>query len=569
MSDRERTRVSLEGANDEAAAVATPEIPGGFPDLTGSQLDLIRERSTETVVDPGASLGNAGDVDYDFILIEAGDVEVVRFAAFGLPEQVIAVFGPGSFLGELDMLTGQAAMFSARMPVGGVIQRMPRPVFRQLMSDAPELSDVILRAFMARREFLRTSEAARSFQIVGGAASAETLELRNWATRLNVVHSWLNVETDDGHRILESLELDVTDLPVVITPTGILRNATPSVLAQQLGLAYRSVPGKVYDLVVVGAGPAGLATAVYGASEGLDTLVLEGIAVGGQAGASARIENYLGFPSGLAGTELTAKALVQAQKFGAEIKSPVEVTSLRMADDLVVTLSDGSEVSARSIVIASGAHYRKLSLERWADFEGNGIYYGNRAGSPCMRASRPSGGRDRGANSAGQAALFLASRGLRVRLVVRAHDLGIEMSSYLANRILADSRIELHLGSEVVGVDGGDQLNSIVLANKIEGTRENVPCVGLFCFIGAVPATSWLEGVLLDRSGFILTDTDLPETQLRDSFRLLGRQPLAFETSMPGLFAAGDVRYGSMKRIAAAVGEGSSAIRSVHQAIGK
>ena len=281
--------MSVERANAETATVATPDIPGGYPDLTASQLDLIRERSTETVVDPGAFLAYAGDVDWDFMLVESGDLEVVRLAAFGLPEQVIAVFSPGSFLGELDMLTGQAAMFSARMPAGGVIQRMPRPVFRQLMSDAPELSDVILKAFMARREFLRTSEAARSFQIIGGAQSAEALELRNWATRLNVVHSWLDVETDDGHRILESLGLDVTDLPVVITPTAILHNATPNVLANQLGLAYRSVPGKVYDIVVVGGGPAGLATAVYGASEGLDTLVLEGVAVGGQAGASARI----------------------------------------------------------------------------------------------------------------------------------------------------------------------------------------------------------------------------------------------------------------------------------------
>src|ERR1700684_4016886 len=279
MSNRKRTRVRAERANAETAAVATPEIPGGYPARTASQLDLIRERSTETVVDPGASLAHAGDVDFDFMLVEAGDVEVVRFAAFGLPEQIMAIFGPGSFLGELDMLNGQAAMFSARMPVGGVIQRMPRPVFRQLMSDAPELSDVILKAFMARREFLRTSEAALSVQIVGGARSAETLELRNWATRLNVVHSWLDVETDDGHRILESHGLDGTDLPVVLTPTAILRNATPSVLADQLGLAYLSIPGKVYDIVVVGGGPAGLATAVYGASEGLDTLGLEGACV--------------------------------------------------------------------------------------------------------------------------------------------------------------------------------------------------------------------------------------------------------------------------------------------------
>src|ERR1700730_6872966 len=331
MSNRERTPVSVERANAETAAVATPEIPGGYPELTASQLDLIRERSTETVVDPGASLGDAGDVDYDFVLVEAGDVEVVSPGAFGLPEQVMAIFGPGSFLGELDMLNGQAAMFSARMPAGGVIPRMPRPVFRHLMFDAPAVSAVICRALMARRESLRTSVAALSVQIVGGALSAETLELRNWATRLNVVHSWLDVETDDGHRSLESLGLDVDDLPVVIAPTAILRNATPSLLAHQLGLGYRSVPGKVYDIVVVGGGPAGLATAVYGASEGLETLVLEGVAVGGQAGASARIENYLGFPSGLTGAELTGKALVQAQKFGAEIKTPCEVTTPRSA----------------------------------------------------------------------------------------------------------------------------------------------------------------------------------------------------------------------------------------------
>jgi thioredoxin reductase (NADPH) len=550
--------------------VVTPEIPGGYPDLTASQLDLIRERSTETVVDPGATVASAGDVDFDFMLVEAGDLEVVRLAGFGVPEQVIAVFGPGSFLGELDMLTGQAAMFSARMPDGGVIQRMPRPVFRQLMSESPELSDVILKAFMARREFLRTSEAALSVKIVGGAVSAETLELRNWATRLNVAHSWLDVETDDGQRTLKSFRLDVTDLPVVIAPTAILRNATPSVLAHQLGLAHRPVPGKVYDVVVVGGGPAGLATAVYGASEGLSTLVLEGVAAGGQAGASARIENYFGFPSGIAGAKLTANALVQAQKFGAELKSPCVVTSLRMADDLVVTLSDGSEVAARSIVIASGAHYRKLSLERWADFEGNGIYYAaTELEARACAIDGPPVAVIGGANSAGQAALFLASRGSRVRLVVRADDLGIAMSSYLATRILVDSRIELHLGTEVVGVDGGDHLDSIVLANTIAGTQESVPCAGLFCLIGAVPATSWLEGVLLDRSGFILTDTDLPETQPRDSFGLLGRQPLTFETSIPGLFAVGDVRHGSMKRIAAAVGEGSSAIRSVHRAIGK
>src|ERR1017187_5316323 len=249
MSNRKPTRVRAEPGKADRGLVETRDISGGYPDLTASQLDLIRERSTETVVDPGAFLAHAGDVDYDFMLVEAGDLEVVRLAAVGRAGQVIAVCGPSSFLGELDMLNGQAAMFSARMPAGGVIQRMPRPVFRQLMSDAPELSDIILKAFMARREFLRTSEAAQSVQIVGGALSAETLGLRNWATRLNVVHSWLDVETDDGYRILKSFGLDVTDLPVVIAPTAILRNATPSVLADHLARVYPSGPGIVYDIV--------------------------------------------------------------------------------------------------------------------------------------------------------------------------------------------------------------------------------------------------------------------------------------------------------------------------------
>jgi thioredoxin reductase (NADPH) len=463
--------LSSKQAGAETQGVEMQDIPGGYPGLTSSQLDRIRECSSESVVDRGSFLYNVGDIDYDFMLVEAGDVEIVRFEAFGLPEQVIVRFGPGSFLGELNMLTGQASMFSARMPTGGVLLRMPRPAFRQLMSEDPELSDIILKAFIARREFLLTSEAALSVQIIGGALSGETLELRNWATRLNIVHSWLDVETDDGHRILEALGLDVTDLPAVVAPTAILRNATPSELADQLGLAYRAVPGKIYDIVVVGGGPAGLATAVYGASEGLDTLVLEGVAVGGQAAASARIENYLGFPSGLAGAELTARALVQAEKFGAEIKSPCEVASLRMADDLVVTLSDGSEVSARSIVIASGARYRTLALDRWSDFEGNGIYF-----AATELEARACGSRGSevavvgGANSAGQAALFLASRGSRVRLVVRGDDLGAEMSSYLANRVLADSRIEVNLGTEVVGVDGDDHLDSIVLLNKVLAT---------------------------------------------------------------------------------------------------
>jgi thioredoxin reductase (NADPH) len=561
MSNRERAPAGVERADDETAAEATPEIPGGYPELTGSQLDHIRERSTEMVVDPGGSVGSAGDVDYDFMLVEAGDLEVVRLPAFGRPEQVIATFGPGTFLGELDMLTGQAAMFSARMPGGGVIQRMPRPVFRQLMSESPELSDIILKAFMARREYLRNSEAAQSVQIIGGALSAETLELRNWATRLTVPHTWLDVETAEGYRILKSFGLDVTDLPVVIAPTAILRNATPNVLADQLGLAYRSVPRKVYDIVVIGGGPAGLATAVYGASEGLDTLVLEAVAAGGQAGASARIENYLGFPSGLAGAELTAKALVQAQKFGAEIKTPYDVTSLRMEDDLVVTLSDGTEVSARSIVIASGARYRKLNLERWADFEGKGIYYA--ATELEVRACGSQGAPVAvigGANSAGQAAVFFSSYAQRVTMLVRGGSLEKSMSHYLIEQIEALGNVEVRTNTEAIGAEGDGRLRALRVRER-DGDESTMDVDACFVFIGAVPRTDWLEGVVArDERGFILAGLDAKS----DGWPLQ-RDPFPLETSVPGVLVAGDVRARSIKRVASAVGEGSMAVSLVHQ----
>jgi thioredoxin reductase (NADPH) len=551
--------------------MSTPEPESAWPQLTAPQMERLRARAEPIPLEPGALLYEAGDADYGFYVVESGEVEIVRAATPDSAVQVIARHGAGRFLGELNMLTGQSAYLSARVSAAGTALLIPRVGFRRLMSEDPELSDVILRSFIARRQILQTGEAARSVEIIGGRNSASTLALRNWATRLAIPHVWIDVDTPGGQALLDALAATAGDLPVVATPTAVLRRTTPGMFAEQLGLTFRSRPGEVFDLVITGGGPAGLAAAMYGASEGLNTVLVEAVAVGGQAAASSRIENYLGFPSGLPGGDLTARALVQAQKFGASVTSPCEASSLRVGDDgqLVVTLTDGTEAAGRAVIIASGASYRKLDLERWSDFEGAGIYY-----AATELEARSCGGRDAevavvgGANSAGQAALFLASRGAHVRLVVRSADLAKSMSSYLAERIVAEPRIDLHAGTDVVGVNGGTTLAGIVLRESATGTHTDVPCTGLFCFIGAVPATSWLGGVALDDAGFVLTDTDVSAYRVRDAYDLLGREPFPFETSVPGVFAVGDVRSGSMKRVAAAVGEGASAVRSVHQAIG-
>ncbi|HTZ08991.1 MAG TPA: FAD-dependent oxidoreductase [Acidimicrobiales bacterium] len=541
-----------------------------FPRLTPSQLARLRAASEPAEIAPDTALFLAGDVDYDFILVDEGQVDIELASPLGGANQVIASIGEGNFVGELNMLTGQAAYLSARMPKGGRVHRMRRDRFLRLMADDAELSDIVLRAFMARREFLRQGDAARAVEIVGAAHSADTLKLRNWASRLELPHAWIDAETPDGTELLDAVGVSVADLPVVVTPTGVLPRATPGILAEHLNLSYRAGGRTTVDLVVVGGGPGGLAAALYGASEGLDTVLVEGVAVGGQAAPSSRIENYLGFPSGLSGADLTTRALVQAQKFGARVSSPCESVALTTGDgELVVALHDGTRIATHAVVVASGARYRTLPLARWGDFEDNGIYYA----ATELEARACAASEDEvvvvgGANSAGQAAVFLAGKGSRVRLVVRGDDLTAGMSSYLVERIDAHPRITVQLRTEVVGVDGEDGLDRVVLADRGAGTETEVPCAGLFCFIGAVPATAWLDGLHLDRSGFVVTDTALPRSATHRAYGLLGRAPLPFETSMPGVFAAGDVRAGSVKRVAAAVGEGSSAVRSVHQAIG-
>jgi thioredoxin reductase (NADPH) len=548
----------------------TESNPGweAFPDLTEEQARRLRTYGSANPVEVGDIVFLAGDASYDLTYLDEGVVELIRPGTRNDPEEVIVRITAGNFIGELGLLTGQAVFLTARVAEAGQVHRISPARFRNLMDEDPELSDLLLRALISRRRSLRAGPAARAVEIIGSGLSAGTLALRTYAARQSLPHLWFDSDLAEGKAVMTAVGLQSSDLPAILTPAKLLTRATPGELAELLGLSYHRSADKPVDLTVIGAGPAGLAAAVYGASEGLATVLLDAVGTGGQAAASSRIENYLGFPSGLSGQELANRATVQALKFGAELSSPCRVVRLDTSgDQLRVILEDGTDIGTRAVVIATGAQYRGLPLERWSDFEGAGIYYAATALEVAACAGQPVtvvGG----ANSAGQATLYLAGRGSEVTLVVRGPDLSAGMSSYLVDRLLVDPKVTVRTGTEVTRLDGETSLASVTLTERTSGAKHSQPCTGLFCFIGAEPTTSWLSGVAVDEDGFIRTDVQLEADDLDGIWASLGRSPLPFETSVPAVFAAGDVRHGSMKRVAAAVGEGASAIRSVHSAIG-
>jgi thioredoxin reductase (NADPH) len=533
--------------------------PTMAPALTDAQWAQLCAGTEAYDVADGEHVFRSGDAEYPMILIEEGEIDIVRDALWWLDEELVARMGPRAFAGELGLLNGQRAFLSARANGPARVRALSRTELRHKLAEDDVLGDILLHALWARRESLRKGPAALTLKFVGVGTSREFLALRRFAERFDLVHSAVAIDPGQpapgGHAYAES------DLPIAFVQGEAFPRATPGIVAEQLGLSYEPGTETVVDLVVVGGGPAGLAAAIYGASEGLSVVLLEAVAPGGQAASTSRIENFLGFPFGVSGGQLIGQATLQAIKFGVRVCAPCEAVDLRPVEDgLDVSLADGRVIRARSVIVTSGAAYRTLQLDRWEDFERSGIYYAATplelkqvGGSPVVVVG--------GANSAGQAALYLSANGCPVHLVVRGAELGCRMSSYLVDRITDDPRIQLHTGANVVGLDGNGTLQSVHI-----DTVGPVDAKGLFCFIGADPAASWIPAVDCDETGFIRTGTDVT-TQTLDHWQNLGREPLPFETSIPRVFAAGDVRRGSMKRVAAAVGEGSSAVASVHRVL--
>ena len=536
--------------------------PLATPNLDDAEIAALEPYGTRRVARAGEYLYRAGDADYDFYVVLSGLVEAVL--SIDGEEQVIVQHGPGRFLGELNLLTGLRVFVSARVVETSEVLQIPVETFRRIIATQPHLSEKILVTFMARRNELLTG--ARSVnRVIGSQFSPDVLQLREFLSRTRIPYEWLDPDADPHvEEILEQFGVEASDLPVVISSDTVLRRATPGSLADHLGLTVDRLPERCFDLVIVGGGPAGLAAAVYGASEGLRTLGVDMVAPGGQAGTSSLIENYFGFPVGVSGGELAQRGFVQAEKFGAQLTTPCEAVGLKeKAGHLVVLLSDGTEVAGRAVIAATGAHYRRLEVDRIREFEAKGVYYAATelearqcAGSPVVVVG--------GGNSAGQAAVFLADKGSSVAVVIRRPELSASMSGYLVRRLESHPRIDVLTESHVVGLEGDQVLDSVQIAGP--GGPVGRPCSALFSFIGADPQSGWLAScAALDEHGFVLTDRALTPELLGEVWATLGRAPLPYETSHPGLFAVGDLRSGSAKRVATAVGEGSAAVRAIHE----
>jgi thioredoxin reductase (NADPH) len=468
------------------------------------------------------------------------------------------------------MLSGRAALVMARVAADGEVLELSAPALREAVDEEPELGEVIVKAFLMRRSLL-LSDGFAGLKIIGSRFSVDAHGLRDFATRNAIPFTWIDLESDpQAEQLLRQLGIPASDTPVVIGREGkFLRRPSIQELASCAGLGITLDPAEMHDLVVVGAGPAGLAAAVYGASEGLDVVVLERLATGGQAGTSSRIENYLGFPAGISGPELTRNALLQAQRFGARITVPGIVARLGVEEGVrIVTLEDGTTLRTRCVLVATGVSYRRLDLPRFREFEGAGVYYA--ATDLEARLCRGDDVVVVGAgNSAGQAIVHLSRYARTVHVVVRGDDLGKSMSRYLVDRVEHIANVVIHRGAVVSAVEGDGHLAAVRIRGGAGETGVSTPA--LFLFIGADPNTSWLSGCLdLDGRGFVLTGAQLPrETADQPRWTALGRTPFLLETSLPGVFAAGDVRSGSVKRCASAVGEGAITVSFVHQHIGK
>jgi len=534
-----------------------------FPKLTDEQMSGL-ERCSAAMLKryrDGEHLFQAGDRDFGFFVVKSGKVEIIDES--GDMPKTVTIHGPGSFTGDVAHLTGEAALVSAVARGDCEVYEISPGGVREVINLHPELGDTILQAFIARRQLLRESGEFAGIRVIGSRYSSDTSRVRDFLAKNRLPFTWLDLEANpDVTQLLKQFGVSEADTPVVTWGRKlILRNPSDRELAEALGIR-RPLEHTTYDLIVVGAGPAGLGAAVYAASEGLTTVVLESAGPGGQAGRSMRIENYLGFPTGISGSELAERAAVQASKFGARIAVPTPVTRLTFDGTYPTLHIDGGEtLTAKCVLIATGADYRRLPAEGCERYEGCGVYHAaTRNEAPlCRNAEAVVIG---GGNSAGQAAVFLASIARKVYLIIRGNDLYASMSAYLARRIEQTPNIAVLLNTTVRAMWGGDHLSEIEIVNNETGAAQTLKTAAVFSFIGAEPRTNWLPPEIeKDAKQFVRTG----EAVARSSHWTAKREPYLLETSRAGVFAAGDVRSDSIKRVASAVGEGAMAVKFVHE----
>ena len=530
-----------------------------FPTLDDVQVATLAKFGMHRALRDGEHLFKAGDREYKFFVVERGAVEIVEHSSG--ETKTVALHERHAFGGDVSLVTGRPALVSAIARGETEVFEIAPSDIRRIMGERPALGELLLRAFIARRELLVASDF-QGLRVLGAGSSRDTFRIRDFLARNQVPFTWIDVDHDPQvGALLQSFGLTEADTPVVVFGSEpLLRNPSTRALADLIGVR-RPLTQRVYDLVVVGGGPAGLAAAVYASSEGLATAVIDAIAPGGQAGTSSKIENYLGFPTGISGAELANRAILQAQKFGALFSSPSQAARLEFEKDKSLVWFGSEHVSTRCLLIATGAEYRKLDVPRREQFEGLGVYY---AATPtelqlCRGSEVIVVG---GGNSAGQAVMFLSEQTPRVFLLLHGGDLRKNMSSYLADRIEGADNIEVLLEAEICRMLGDQRLEAVEIKNLRTGETRTVQTPAVFTFIGAIPCTNWLPAEIeTDSNGFVKTGRLVSASPHWTA----DREPFFLETSRPGVFAAGDVRLGSTKRVASAVGEGAMAVQFVHE----
>src|SRR6202049_4888482 len=542
-----------------------------FPTLTSAQMTRIAARGRRPTIALGEVLVEVGDKDTPFFVVVSGAIsgELQAPRPSGATETLVVAHGTGQFSGEASMISGRRAMGRLRASEPGEVIQLAREQLLALIQTDADLSEILMRAFMLRRFELIAHEFG-DVVVIGSVHCAGTLRVKEFLTRNGHPFHYIDLDRDaEAQAVLDQFHVSTGDVPVLICGTdAVLRNPNNAQIAECLGFNDAIDQTRVSDLVIVGAGPAGLAAAVYGASEGLAVLVVESGSPGGQGGSSSRIENYLGFPTGISGLDLTARAYAQAQKFGAQIMIAKGATGLACdRKQYAVNIDGGPRIPARAVIIATGAAYRRPALANLSQFEGAGVYY-----TAMPMEAQLCAGEDvivvGGGNSAGQAAAFLAQTAGRVHMLVRGERLADTMSRYLIRRIEDNPKIVLRTHTQIVSLEGNGHLEGVRWRDDRSGDVETNGIRHVFMMTGAVPNTGWLERcVALDDRGFIKTGPDLSQDDLAAAGWPLTRPPYLLETSRPGIFAVGDVRGGNIKRVASAVGEGSIAVAFVHQVL--